>query len=316
MDSSTSWCDSQGWGPWHENSISLTPCFLNTAILGAPALLTSTAFVFRAKYLDRHGHAHGLGRTDLIYLPGRWVMVYATVAMAVHLKQSWSLSSLSSIFSAGSLLVAWILALRLNTLEWKYEIRSSSFIYAFELYSVLATVVTMFSLFTQDQSDENSSASFRTLVYYWVAVVFAFVLEACPRGSTRVQKQSGANPHDKANIFSRWTFHYLQPMISLGYKRPLVQEDIKDIMPKTIETEPSYQKLATNWEAHKRTIKCANAAASAEQLKKNGPHEPSLIHVIGKTFASEFAAIVALKLLGSVFQFTLPVMVREILAYI
>ncbi|KAF9307011.1 Canalicular multispecific organic anion transporter 2, partial [Podila horticola] len=208
-----------------------------------------------------------------------------------------------------------ILALGLNTVEWKYEIRSSSFIYAFELYSVLATAVTLYSLFTQDRGEEEFN-SFRTLVYYGVAVVFAFVLEAFPRGSTRVQKQSGANPHDKANIFSRWTFHYIQPMISLGYKRPLVQEDIKDIMPKTIEAEPSYQKLSANWEAHKRAIEHANSTASVDQLKKRGQQEPSLLHVIGKTFASEFVAIVALKLLGSVFQFTLPVMVREILTYI
>ncbi|KAF9334675.1 hypothetical protein BG006_001715, partial [Podila minutissima] len=316
MDSSAEWCDAQGWGPWHENAISLTPCFLNTAILGVPALLASTAFVFRARYLDRHGVAHGLGTTDLIYRPGRWVMVYAMMAMVVFLIQTWSLSSLSSIFAAGSLLVAWFLALGLNTLEWKYEIRSSSFIYIFELYSVLVTIVTLYSMFTQNQGDENSFNSFHTLVCYWVAVAFAFVLEAFPRGSTRVQKQSGANPHDKANIFSRWTFHYLQPMISLGYKRPLVQEDIKDIMPKYTEAEPSYQKLSANWEAHKRAIEHTNVAASAKQLKKQGSQEPSLLHVIGKTFASEFFMIVALKLLGSVFQFTLPVMVREILAYI
>ncbi|KAG0072906.1 Multidrug resistance-associated protein 1, partial [Podila epicladia] len=210
----------------------------------------------------------------------------------------------------------WFLALGLNTLEWKYEIRSSSFIYIFELYSVLATIVTLYSLFTQDQGDEDSFRSFRTLVYYWVAVVLAFVFEAFPRGSTRVQKQSGANPHDKANIFSRWTFHYLQPMISLGYKRPLVQEDIKDIMPKHIESEPSYQKLQATWESHRRAIERVNAAASVEQLKNQGPLKPSLLHVIGKTFASEFVSIVALKLLGSVFQFTLPVMVREILVYV
>ncbi|KAF9197581.1 hypothetical protein BGZ59_005306, partial [Podila verticillata] len=68
-----------------------------------------------------------------------------------------------------------------------------------------------------------------------------------------------------------------------------------------------YRKLSANWEAHKLAI---------EQLKKKGPQNPSLLHVIGKTFASEFAAIVAFKLLGSVFQFMLPVLVREIMAYI
>ncbi|KFH67873.1 hypothetical protein MVEG_06604 [Podila verticillata NRRL 6337] len=291
MDTSSSWCGVQGWGPWHENTISLTPCFLNTAVLGAPALLASAAFVIRARYLERNGIAHGLGKTHMIYWPSQLAMVAASLDMGVYLAHSWS-SSVSTIFAAGSLLIAWVLAVRLNILEWTYEIRSSSLIYTFELYSVLATLMTLYSLYTQDQYQS-------LLVYYLFAVLTAFVFEAFPRGSTRVQQQSGANPHDKANIFSRWTFHYLQPIISLGYKRPLVQEDIKDIMPKTIETEPSYRKLSANWEAHKLAI---------EQLKKKGPQNPSLLHVIGKTFASEFAAIVAFKLLGSVFQFMLPVL--------
>ncbi|KAF8929832.1 hypothetical protein BGZ52_001769, partial [Haplosporangium bisporale] len=219
---SSSWCDAQGWGPWHENTISLTPCFLNTAVLGTPALLASAAFVIRARYLERNGIAHGLGKTHLIYWPSQLAMVSASLGMGVYLTQSWS-SSVSSIFAAGSLLIAWVLAVRLNILEWTYEIRSSSLIYTFELYSVLATLMTVYFLYTQDQYQ-----SF--LVYYLFAVLTAFVFEAFPRGSTRVQQQSGANPHDKANIFSRWTFHYFQPIISLGFSRPLVQEDIKNIM--------------------------------------------------------------------------------------
>ncbi|KAF9327385.1 hypothetical protein BG006_009306, partial [Podila minutissima] len=167
-----------------------------------------------------------------------------------------------------------------------------------------------------DQGDEDSFDSSRALVYYWVAVVFACVFEAFPRGSTRVQKQSGFNPHDKANIFSRWTFHHLLPMISLGFKRPLVQEDIKDVMPKTMEAQPSYQKLSVNWEAHKRAIEHANATASSEQLKKKGPLKPSLLRVIAKTYTLEFASMLAVKLLASASQFIFPVLVSEMLKYV
>ncbi|KAG0006830.1 hypothetical protein BGZ81_005276, partial [Podila clonocystis] len=165
--------------------------------------------------------------------------------------------------------------------------------------------MALYSLYTKDQSNQDS---FHTLAYYFSAVLIAFVIEAFPRGSTRVQKQSHANPHDKANIFSRWTFHYLQPIVSLGYKRPLVQEDIKDVMPKTIETEPSYHKLSINWEAHKRAIKHANATASSEQLKKRGPQKPSLLHVIVKTYTPEFVSMVGVQLFASASQFIFPVL--------
>ncbi|KAG0039004.1 hypothetical protein BGZ82_010010, partial [Podila clonocystis] len=310
--SSSSWCDAQGWGPWNDKN-SLTPCFQNTVTLGAPALLASAAFFVRARYLERHGVAQGLGKTNLIYWPSQLAMVTASLTMGVYLTQSWSLSSVSSIFAACSLVAAWILAVRLNILEWTYEIRSSTFIYTFELYSVLATLMALYSLYTQDQSNQDS---FRTLAYYFSAVLIAFVFEAFPRGSTRVQKQSSANPHDKANIFSRWTFHYLQPIMSLGYKRPLVQEDIKDVMPKTIETEPSYQKLSINWEAHKRAIEHANATASSEQLKKKGPQKPSLLHVIVKTYTPEFVSMVAVQLFASASQFIFPVLVSAMLKYV
>ncbi|KAG0073521.1 Multidrug resistance-associated protein 1, partial [Podila epicladia] len=310
--SPSSWCDTQGWGPWNDNN-SMTPCFQNTITLGAPALVASTAFLIRARYLDRHGVAHGLGKTNLIYWPSQLAMVAASLAMGVYFAQSWSLSSLSSVFAAGSLLAAWILAARLNILEWTYEIRSSTLIFTFELYSVLATLMAVYSLYTQDQSNQNS---FRTLVYYFSAVSTAFVFEAFPRGSTRIQKQSDANPHDKANIFSRWTFHYLQPIISLGFKRPLVQEDIKDVMPKAMRAQPSYQKLSVNWEAHKRATEHANATASPEQLKEKGPLKPSLLRVIAKTYALEFASMLAVKLFASASQFIFPVLVSEMLKYV
>ncbi|KAF9208960.1 hypothetical protein BGZ59_010357, partial [Podila verticillata] len=305
---SSSWCDAQGWGPWHENTISLTPCFLNTAVLGAPALLASAAFVIRARYLERNGIAHGLGKTHLIYWPSQLAMVSASLGMGVYLTQSWS-SSVSSIFAAGSLLIAWVLAVRLNILEWTYEIRSSSLIYTFELYSVLATLMTVYFLYTQDQYQ-----SF--LVYYLFAVLTAFVFEAFPRGSTRVQQQSGANPHDKANIFSRWTFHYFQPIISLGFSRPLVQEDIKNIMSKSMEVQPNYQMLAANWEAHKRAIDHTNATASIEQLKKKGLQKPSLLHVIIKTYAPEMVAMLSLELFASSSKFIYPMLVNEMLKYV
>ncbi|KAG0007498.1 hypothetical protein BGZ81_004828, partial [Podila clonocystis] len=129
-------------GPWNDKN-SLTPCFQNTVTLGAPALLASAAFYVRARYLERHGFAHGLGKTNLIYWPSQLAMVSASLIMGVYLTKSWSLSSVSSIFAAGSLMVAWILAVRLNIREWTYEIRSSTFIYTFELYSVLATLMAL-----------------------------------------------------------------------------------------------------------------------------------------------------------------------------
>ncbi|KAG0332063.1 hypothetical protein BG004_001399, partial [Podila humilis] len=302
-------------GPWNEDGITLTPCFQNTVLLGAPALFAIAAFAVRVTHLRQHGIAHGLGKTAILYWPSQFALGSACIAISINLFQNTALRS--STFASLSLLISWVLAIYLNSLEWTFEIRSSSFLFTFELYSVISTGVSLYSLTTQETSPINNINS-RPFVVYFYSILTAFVFEAIPRGWTRVQKQSGANPHNRANVFSRWTFHYLQPLISLGHSRPLVQDDIKNIIPEAAEAEPNYQLLNTNWEAHKRAIHDANINSSTEQPKKAGSQKkkPSLIRVIVSTFSSSILGVLVLDLAVSLAKFVVPVLVKEILVFI
>ncbi|KAF9132037.1 hypothetical protein BGW39_000895 [Mortierella sp. 14UC] len=302
----SSWCGAQGWGPLNENGISLAPCFQNTVILGAPALLASIAFLVRGTYLKHHGHVHGLGHIP-VYWPQQFAAVVAVGALIAH---SWmaSVDSFSASFAFASLLVAWVLAIRLNRLESIYEIRSSNALFFFELYSVLATVVSLYSLHHNDINDGDNSL--RYFHAYFYAILTVFILEAYPRGSTRVQRQSNASQHDKANLFSRWTFHYMQSIISLGYKQPLTIENI-NILPKEAKTQHGYNQLNPQWEARKKAVQAANLRVDAEHQKS-----PSLIRVIGKAFWSPLALMVCIQLTASSLQFLLPVLIQQIMVYI
>jgi hypothetical protein len=93
-------------GPVNENGISLAPCFQNTAVLGATALIASIAFLVRGVHLKRHGRAHGLGHI-LVYWPQQIAIVVAIGALIAHL---WSASAggISTSFAFGFLLVAWV----------------------------------------------------------------------------------------------------------------------------------------------------------------------------------------------------------------
>ncbi|KAF8933746.1 hypothetical protein BGZ47_010720 [Haplosporangium gracile] len=301
----SSWCDSQGWGPVNENGISLTPCFQNTAVLGAPALVASIAFLVRGASLKRHGHAHELGHI-FVYWPQQIAIVVAIGALITHL---WTASAggISTSFAFGFLLVAWVLAIRLNRLESHYDIRSSNVLFLFELYSVLATIVTLYSLHHNDVIHDDSV---HYLHAYFYVILVVFVLEALPRERTRVQRQSDANQHDKANLFSRLTFHYMQSIISLGYKQPLTIEDIK-ILPKESETQHGYDQLNAQWEAHKKDVQAYNIKADADHQKS-----PSLIHVIGKKFLGPLGTMISLRLSASILQFLLPVLIQQIMVYI
>ncbi|KAF9285150.1 hypothetical protein BGZ88_009647 [Linnemannia elongata] len=301
-----SWCDAQGWGPVNENGISLTPCFQNTAVLGAPALVASIAFLVRGAYLKRHGHAHGLG-----HIPVYWLQQIATVVViGALITHHWTTSDggISAAFAFGSLLVAWVLAIRLNRLESIYGIRSSDALFFFELYSVLATIVSLYSLHHNDKINDDNSL--RYLHAYFYAILVVFVLEALPRGWTRVQRQSDANQHDKANLFSRWTFHYMHSIISLGYKRSLTIDDIK-ILPKECETQHGYEQLNSQWESHKKDVQAHNNKADADHQKSH-----NLMRVIGKAFAGPLATMIFIRVSASVLQFLLPVLIQQIMVYI
>lgn len=90
----------------NENGISLAPCFQNTVVLGAPALVASTAFLIRGAYLKRNGHAHGLG-----HIPVYWPQQIATVAViGTLIAHLWTTSAtgISTTFAFGSLLAAWV----------------------------------------------------------------------------------------------------------------------------------------------------------------------------------------------------------------
>ncbi|KAF9109330.1 hypothetical protein BGX27_007736 [Mortierella sp. AM989] len=140
----------------------------------------------------------------------------------------------------------------------------------------------------------------------------AFFFEALPRGRTHVQRQSTENAHDKANLFSRWVFHYMQPIVSLGRRQPLTPNDIRNVMPKQIETINGYQALSRNWEARKKAVELANAKHGG----KNKIRTPSLFLVISQTFFWQFTVMTGILLVASAVQFMLPVLIGQILEYI
>lgn len=150
------------------------------------------------------------------------------------------------------------------------------------------------------------------LQLYFGGVLTAFIFEALPRGRSHVQLRSNANRHDKANLFSRWTFHYINSIITLGYKRPLTLLDIEDMMPKNIETREGYQLLASNWNAHKEAVEKKNQTISDKEKAK----PPSLLFVIGKTFFWPLVTLTVIELAAAALSFLQPVFIEHILEYI
>ncbi|KAG0024375.1 hypothetical protein BGZ80_003720 [Entomortierella chlamydospora] len=92
------------------------------------------------------------------------------------------------------------------------------------------------------------------------------------KGSTRVQQQSGTQEYEKANLWSRLTFTFFQPIISLAAKQHiLVPSDIVNQLPDSHNTKSGYTVLSTHW--FRRVTNYRDKVLSA---KKNGYSEEEI----------------------------------------
>ncbi|KAF9179056.1 Canalicular multispecific organic anion transporter 2 [Haplosporangium sp. Z 767] len=204
----------------------------------------------------------------------------------------------SGVISSAFMGVAWVFAAALNVFEHKYEIRSSTAIYTYYVVSIITAAITIRTL-SHFPSNTSTHALYFT---YFGLIILGFIFEAAPRGWTQVQQQSDAGPYEKANICSRYWFHYIQTLITAGYKRPLQQIDVQGMMPHRIKTQFSFSHLAQKWNRH---VEKCNAKGS----------EPLLMLLILKSFGSQWIPVMIYRILASVLTFVAPVLLSQLLHF-
>ncbi|KAG0359164.1 Canalicular multispecific organic anion transporter 2 [Podila minutissima] len=295
--------DHEGWGPTSAERVDMTLCFESSILSTLPAILATFLFVLRMNDLRRFGKAHNLGRTNIIYWPCQVLMIASAVALIARAGivsgQSSEYASPAVILANVSMAVAWIFATILNHFEHQYEIRSSTTIFAYYVVSIIGSAITARTL--SSLPDPTSTAN----VFFYLFLAFnilGFIVEAWPRGRTAVQKASEASAYEKANLGSRYSFHYLQATISKGYRTPLKPEDIQQMMPKRIRTQYSFVFLSERWEAHVRK----------RQAKGK---EPNLMWLILSSYGTQWVPILAYKLLGSALTFVAPELLDRLLSF-
>ncbi|KAF9971485.1 hypothetical protein BGZ73_005585 [Actinomortierella ambigua] len=127
----------------------------------------------------------------------------------------------------------------------------------------------------------------------------SFVVEALPRGNTKVQEQSGASDYDKANIFSRISFHYFQRIVSKAYHKDISLEDVDGMAPAELHTAQVYPRLAQAWETYVQHHK-----------------HPSLLWYLITSFGSRWVQAIALRYLLVVLTFVSPQLLNLLLTFI
>ncbi|KAF9899576.1 hypothetical protein EC991_008613 [Linnemannia zychae] len=198
------------------------------------------------------------------------------------------------------LIVAWFLVAALNYLEVQYEVRSSHYILAFSLVSAAASAITTRTL---DLLGHHQEGQFKCFIAFLAFNIAHFITEAWPRGRTIAQQKSQASRFEKANLFSLLTFHFLQHVVSLGYKRPLDFEDVDGLMPKNMRTDVTHAALSASWEAHVK-----KRAAKGQK--------PSLFQIVFLSHAARWARAIVLSIASACMTYVAPQLLNALLGFI
>ncbi|KAG0092364.1 hypothetical protein BGZ93_008357 [Podila epicladia] len=274
------------------------------ALLGVPATLALVAFVGRTVYLKRNKIAHNYGRTKAILWPTQLLLVSNAVTLLLLasslLNGPYSTLTDGLMSSAGWMFLATFAAIILNSNEHRYGIRASDFLLTYYTVIVVASAFSLFILLgPEDQHlvdppppSAYKSEPFRYLLLSTVFTAIVLVFEAFPRTNTRVQRLSREREqlslYDQANLFSRITFHYAQPLMSLGAKRPLVAADIDGKTPTDLQTHSNHEAIAKTWLRRLTARGYSQSGTPLNPISRNRKQRdpPSLLSTVLLTYRS------------------------------
>ncbi|KAG0299913.1 Multidrug resistance-associated protein 1 [Linnemannia gamsii] len=264
------------------------------------------AFAWRIFLFVTKGSRHGLGKPWIVYGLSQLLTLAAIGSLIAHAvllsrQQPEGDYSPASMMGTSLMVIAWIMGLILNHLESLYKIRASPYIFCYSLVSLIASAIVVRTMMETNHSDQDP---FKALVAFLAINCAHFVVESWPRGRLAIQKNHSAGEYEKANFFSRITFHFMQPTVSLGYKRPLAQEDIDSLMPTEMQAAQSHLRLSTRWNAKK--LKYAN----------QGDSTPSLMKTILFSFKSQWVPMIIMRVLISVLTYVSPQLLNSLLGFI
>ena len=136
------------------------------------------------------------------------------------------------------------------------------------------------------------------------------------------QGQDAVNPESKASCWSIITFSWLNPIITLGYKRPLEEEDLWKLS-KGDQAEELTRRFNVHWDkelarsTERRSTRAHGEAAGAgAEGAGEAAAQPSLLRALRRTFGCRFALGGFIKLFNDASQFVGPVFLGQFIHFV
>ncbi|RUS27181.1 ABC transporter transmembrane region-domain-containing protein [Jimgerdemannia flammicorona] len=204
-----------------------------------------------------------------------------------------------------------------------------------QVYAVVANLMaTLFALVLHHFEFTRSRLSSTVLLFYWLLVIIVdgvklrtliglghhnselglfmtfttsyilsfcmFVLESISKPKSEyllIDEDQNECPEETANIFSRLTFHWMTPLMKLGYQKYLTMDDLWNLKCED-QSKIISDSFQNNWQ---------------KEMQKP---KPSLLRVLIATFGSPFAFAAIFKGLQDALQFTQPILLRELMKWV
>ncbi|WOH01816.1 hypothetical protein DCAR_0521201 [Daucus carota subsp. sativus] len=227
---------------------------------------------------------------------------------------SWTL-----VLSPAAHSLAWFL-LSFSTLHCKFSF-SEKFPLLLRVWWGSSFVICLFTLYVDGNKflkERSEHLNSHAITNFALTPALAFLSFVAARGDTGIQvyrncdleepllveeEEAGClkvTPYSEAGIFSLATLSWLNPVLSLGAKRPLELKDIPLLAPKD-RTKTNYKGLNSNW----------------EKLKAENPTgQPSLAWAILKTFWKEAACNAIFAGLNTLVSYVGPYLVSYFVDYL
>ncbi|OAD00212.1 hypothetical protein MUCCIDRAFT_166009 [Mucor lusitanicus CBS 277.49] len=257
----------EGWGPFSSiRQPDFTPCFEDTVVMLIPSIYVLVAGFVRVWMLSKRTQLSKDATRNWLYF-----VKMGCVIVLHHLEYT------RNKISSGVLLFYW-------------------------LFEIVAGCIKLRTMIISHGKTSNHPDHFAMYLIRFALSIIIFILELVPRPQSQYimlqdEDDEMECPEEKANIFGRLTFSWMTPLMQLGYKTPLVMEDLWNL-----KHEDEAQVVAKRFQKHWK--------------REMDKEKPSLFRALVFTLGGPFLFAAVLKAIQDVLQFTQPLLLRELMGWV
>ncbi|KAI8647805.1 multi drug resistance-associated protein MRP [Parasitella parasitica] len=299
--------NSEGWGPFSSiRHPDFTPCFEDTIVLLIPSVYVLAAGIIRFWILSKRAQLSKDATRNWLYFVKMSALIVlfllAVTSFIFSVNEAISVIDNVQIIAQGFNVFVMAFVILLHHLEYTRNKISSGVLLFYWLFEIIAGTIKLRTMIISHGKTGNHSDHFAMYLIRFALSIIIFILEMVPKPKSQYIMLHGEGvemdcPEEQTNIFGRLTFSWMTPLMQLGYKTPLIMEDLWNLKHED-EAQVVGQRFQNYWK------------------KEMTKEKPSLFRALVFTLGGPFLFAAVLKAIQDVLQFTQPLLLRELMGWV